>query len=555
MLLTNLFVMNSKQLSIFIAGMDCFVSDWARGVLNPVLWPLAKKFGATVTTLGLLVSTFGVGNVVMSAEIGRFADESIHRHKGALLVCSGLVLLGALFWTLVVVGGGLPMLFIAQFLMGLGTGNLGVLRSYVAEQALPEERTWRLAQLSAYQYAGIAATPILGALLFMGGTSMGGGQLPFVMPGCLLVVCTAVIVGVLYRWFENIHEDPAPNCATRPPSLEPQDIEAKGSSTGIIELTETCNPLVPQQVQQQVEGNGQHVSHGAEEQTKASATVSEGLRTSCLSTPQMSHFYSCLPWCTSSAISTNEVDEASSEARDLQEVLTLCIFLNFTTRGVLAVYESVGTALLIDRYHLSEIEAAGLMSFGGIVGTVNLLLFRDLWTKHFDDVTLLVTGLVVILCAQSFVLDLGIGQEPHLLWQYALSHALVYAVGYPIANSAVLGLFAFYNQRERQALRQGQLARMAGVGRIVLPIVATTMNQYLHPLAAFALVSLLMCLSLLAVCVWFHKVWFFRYGKLTSSGTHLSSHAFRHQPWQTWQLLSLAVVLILVVVSGMAAVT
>lgn len=551
-------MMNSKQLSIFIAGMDCFVSDWARGVLNPVLWPLAKKYGASVTTLGLLVSTFGVGNVVMSAEIGRFADESIYRHKGALLVCSGLVLLGALLWTLVVIGGGLPTLFIAQFLMGLGTGNLGVLRSYVAEQAMPEERTWRLAQLSAYQYAGIAATPILGALLFMGGSSIGGDQLPFVMPGGLLVVCTAAVVVVLYRWFENIHEDPTANepsasqppsaivdDAARPASTEPQDVEAKGSTAMIIELTEIRNPLVPHHAQQQAECN----RHKADDQTKDLATVAGGpIRASC-----MTWWLSCLPWCTSSAVPTEEADEATSEARDLQEVLTLCIFLNFTTRGVLAVYESVGTALLLDRYHLSEIEAAGLMSLGGVVGTVNLLLFRDVWTKHFDDVTLLLAGLMVILCAQGFVLDLGTGREPHLLWQYALSHALVYAVGYPIANSAVLGLFAFYNQRERQALRQGQLARMAGVGRIVLPIVATTMNQYLHPLAAFALVSLLMCLSLLVVCVWYHKVWFFRYGKDSSQATHLSNHAFRHQPWQTWQRLSFVAVLALVGVSVIAA--
>ena len=41
--------------------------------------------------------------------------------------------------------------------------NEGVTRSYVVEQAPPKVRTYMLARLSALQYAGFAATPLLGS--------------------------------------------------------------------------------------------------------------------------------------------------------------------------------------------------------------------------------------------------------------------------------------------------------------------------------------------------------------------------------------------------------
>jgi ceroid-lipofuscinosis MFS transporter 7 len=46
------------------------------------------------------------------------------------------------------------MLYIAQFTLGLGTGSLGVTRSFIVEQTIAEKRTYRLARLSALQYAG-----------------------------------------------------------------------------------------------------------------------------------------------------------------------------------------------------------------------------------------------------------------------------------------------------------------------------------------------------------------------------------------------------------------
>jgi MFS family permease len=226
----------------------------------------------------------------------------------------------------------------------------------------------------------------------------------------------------------------------------------------------------------------------------------------------------------------------ASEENDLKEVFTLFVWLNFTTRGVIAIYESVGTTLLLDQYNLTELEAGGLVSLSGVVGTVNLLLFRDVWTKKFDDMTLMCGGLLLMLVAQLFIVNYGV-EQPHALWQYAFSQSLVYAFGYPIGNSAVLGMFAILSKRERQGQRQGQFARMGSVSRILLPTIAAYMNQYLNPLSSFALACVLMCASLLGVVFLFHKIMFFRYGNTST----LTDHEYRHQPLLRWQKLAIVV--------------
>lgn len=60
---------------------------------------------------------------------------------------------------------GLGLLFIAQFLLGAGTADIGVCRSYVAERVQPDKRTNAMSRLSALQFAGFSTTPIIGSIV------------------------------------------------------------------------------------------------------------------------------------------------------------------------------------------------------------------------------------------------------------------------------------------------------------------------------------------------------------------------------------------------------
>ena len=59
----------------------------------------------------------------------------------------------------------LVQLFLAQVILGLGCGTLGVTRAYVAESVPRESRTIMLGRLTAMQYAGLTMTSFLGSLL------------------------------------------------------------------------------------------------------------------------------------------------------------------------------------------------------------------------------------------------------------------------------------------------------------------------------------------------------------------------------------------------------
>lgn len=60
---------------------------------------------------------------------------------------------------------GLFLLILAQLVMGLGSGTLGVTRGYVADITPRNERTSWIGYLTAVQYAGFTVMPGVGALL------------------------------------------------------------------------------------------------------------------------------------------------------------------------------------------------------------------------------------------------------------------------------------------------------------------------------------------------------------------------------------------------------
>ena len=59
----------------------------------------------------------------------------------------------------------LSLLILAQIVMGLGSGTLGVTRAYVAEITPRDKRTAWLSYLTAVQYSGFTVMPVVGAFI------------------------------------------------------------------------------------------------------------------------------------------------------------------------------------------------------------------------------------------------------------------------------------------------------------------------------------------------------------------------------------------------------
>ena len=71
----------------------------------------------------------------------------------------------AIIWANAYATKRLAVLYLAQFLMGCGSGSLGVTRAYVVESCEPKDRTDILSIMTALQYAGFTVSPAFGSLL------------------------------------------------------------------------------------------------------------------------------------------------------------------------------------------------------------------------------------------------------------------------------------------------------------------------------------------------------------------------------------------------------
>ena len=123
-------------LSLSIIFSCCFVGDTARGLMMPTLWPFVSSMGGNLIWQGFIVAAFSLGRVISSPLFGTLAD--MYGYRWVLVACNGIIVLGALLYTQ---STTLEELFASQFVIGIGTGTLGVTRSYVAENSTKQNRT------------------------------------------------------------------------------------------------------------------------------------------------------------------------------------------------------------------------------------------------------------------------------------------------------------------------------------------------------------------------------------------------------------------------------
>ncbi|KAJ1387074.1 major facilitator superfamily domain-containing protein, partial [Ochromonadaceae sp. CCMP2298] len=149
--------------SLLIVGFVVFLGGCSRGILFPVLWALCHELGGGVLSLGYVVAAFSIGRLVVTVPLGYFCDR--YRHRRSLLIASTVLCCGALLWANVFLLGHLYWLLAAQLALGIGSGSLGVTRSFVAEQMPPSQRTETMGLMFALQYAGFTVSPIVGSVL------------------------------------------------------------------------------------------------------------------------------------------------------------------------------------------------------------------------------------------------------------------------------------------------------------------------------------------------------------------------------------------------------
>ena len=145
------------------------------GIVLPILPLYAEDFGASPTTIGLLVASYSVMQLIFSPILGRVSDRV--GRKPVLLIS----LVGTAVGSLVLgLAGSLWMLFLGRIIDGVSGASISVAQASVTDVAPPDQRARLLGLLSAAFGVGFVAGPAIGGL-----ASLGGPEVPFFLAAAL----------------------------------------------------------------------------------------------------------------------------------------------------------------------------------------------------------------------------------------------------------------------------------------------------------------------------------------------------------------------------------
>lgn len=138
------------------------IGDMSRGAMFPSMWPLVKKLEGNEVTLGYAVAAFSFGRILVNPVFGSWSHT--WGYTNTLLLSTSLLLFGEFCYSQILNVGRTEFLIVAQTLLGIGSGTLGVTRAFVADVTAKRSRTTYMAMITAVQYGGFTVTPFVGAL-------------------------------------------------------------------------------------------------------------------------------------------------------------------------------------------------------------------------------------------------------------------------------------------------------------------------------------------------------------------------------------------------------
>lgn len=149
-----------KKTTLIPLALVMLINALSYGIIIPLLYPYAARFGMNATGLAVLLTAFSLAQFVATPVIGRLADR--YGRKPLLI----LSLLGsALSLALFAVAQNAVVLVIARLLDGVTGGNVSVAQAVIADSTSGEERAKAFGILGASFGFGFLVGPALGGVL------------------------------------------------------------------------------------------------------------------------------------------------------------------------------------------------------------------------------------------------------------------------------------------------------------------------------------------------------------------------------------------------------
>jgi MFS family permease len=180
----------ARLLVLFVTA---FVDMVGLTMIIPLLPYYATDFGASATTVGLLISAFSIAQLAVAPSWGRFSDR--YGRRPAIL--AGLLLTGGAY-ALFAFAGSIAALLVSRLIQGAGGGTIGVVQAYVADAAPPDQRTKSLGWLSVVTSLGAVAGPAFGSAMI----SVGGHR----APGLVSAILSLLVALFAWRFLREPRE-------------------------------------------------------------------------------------------------------------------------------------------------------------------------------------------------------------------------------------------------------------------------------------------------------------------------------------------------------------
>jgi multidrug resistance protein len=181
-----------RRLAVLIAVN--FVDMIGFMIVLPLLPFYALKLHATPETIGRLIASFSIAQLVAAPIWGRVSDR--YGRRPALLI--GLSASAAAY---VVFGlaHSVWLLFLSRLVQGAGGGTTGVAQAYVADTVDSADRARALGWLSAATSAGVMLGPAIGSFAAHFGQAA---------PGLVAAALCLINVFFAWKWLPESHKEP-----------------------------------------------------------------------------------------------------------------------------------------------------------------------------------------------------------------------------------------------------------------------------------------------------------------------------------------------------------
>jgi MFS transporter, DHA1 family, tetracycline resistance protein len=218
-----------KKGSLLVLFLVVFIDLLGFGIVLPLLPFYASEYGASGTTVGLVVGVYSLMQFFFAPIWGRLSDR-VGRRPILILSLTGSVIGYLIFAT----AQSIPVLMISRLLAGIAAANISTAQAYITDITTSENRAKGMGIIGAAFGLGFIFGPVTGGVLSTYGTTIG-------LPGNLLpgLAASALSLGALIVAFFLLGESRPADLEVRrgrPPQFDPAVWRRMGSDGSLARV-------------------------------------------------------------------------------------------------------------------------------------------------------------------------------------------------------------------------------------------------------------------------------------------------------------------------------